>query len=236
MTDNIKPTVQEKSAWAKVPQAFNDWWNGDYSDESNPFRINSAAYWAWAGWSEAVRLNAQAVPDGWKLVPVQATPDMCKASVIYANGNAVYKNVAHEALEIEESIYSEVYAAMLSAAPAAPRPAQTEPAPDWTPTTENINALPEPVRRYIAELETNCDPAGTVRDLSIARDTIRALEASNRMLRDATPQPSRTAQPLTDEQAASLAKQLGWDTMPERFPLIVRAVEQAHRIGVKNER
>lgn len=68
---------------------------------------------------EAVRLNAQTVPDGWKLVPVQATPGMCKAAVIYANGNAVYKNVAHEALEIEESIYSEVYAAMLSAAPAA---------------------------------------------------------------------------------------------------------------------
>lgn len=78
---------------------------------------------------EAVRLNAQAVPDGWKLVPVQATPDMCRAAVIYANGNAVYKNVAHEALEIEESIYSEVYDAMLSAAPAAPaapQPAQAE--------------------------------------------------------------------------------------------------------------
>lgn len=46
-------------------------------------------------------------------------------------------------------------------------------------------------------------------------------------------QPSH--QPLTDEQAASLAKQLGWDTMPERFPLIVRSVEQAHGIGVKND-
>jgi len=50
---------------------------------------------------------------------------------------------------------------------------------------------------------------------------------------DGLAQPAQ--QPLTDEQAASLAKQLGWDTMPERFPLIVRAVEQAHRIGVKNE-
>lgn len=74
--------------------------------------------------AEAVRLNAPAVPVGMVLVPVQATPDMCKAAVIYANGNAVYKNVAHEALEIEERIYSEVYDAMLSAAPAAPQPAQ----------------------------------------------------------------------------------------------------------------
>lgn len=57
--------------------------------------------------------------------------------------------------------------------------------PNWLPIAENINALPEPIRLYIADLETNADPAGTVRDLAIARDTIRALEASNRMLRDA---------------------------------------------------
>ena len=54
----------------------------------------------------------------------------------------------------------------------------------WTPTPKNINALPEPVREYIHNLEANADPAGTVRGLAIARDTIRALEASNRMLRD----------------------------------------------------
>lgn len=54
----------------------------------------------------------------------------------------------------------------------------------WTPTSEKINALPEPVREYIHNLETHADPAGTVRDLTIAKDTIRALEASNRMLRD----------------------------------------------------
>lgn len=47
----------------------------------------------------------------------------------------------------------------------------------------------------------------------------------------AAPQPAQ--QRLTDEQAANLAKQLGWDTMPERFPLIVRAVEQALGIGVR---
>lgn len=57
------PTVQDKAAWAKVPQGFNEWWNSDYSDESNPFRINSAAYWALAGWSEAMRVQAQGVPD-----------------------------------------------------------------------------------------------------------------------------------------------------------------------------
>lgn len=33
-------------------------------------------------------------------------------------------------------------------------------------------------------LETNCDPSGTVRELAQAKDVIRELEASNRMLRD----------------------------------------------------
>lgn len=82
--------------------------------------------------------------------------------------------------------------ARLSAAPAA------QPDRDWTPAPENINALPDSVRQYISELETNCDPAGTVRSLSIALDTIRALEASNRMLRDAAP----AAQPMTEQEIA----------------------------------
>ena len=34
----------------------------------------------------------------------------------------------------------------------------------WTPTAENINALPLPLRRYIRDLETNADPAGTLRE------------------------------------------------------------------------
>ena len=34
----------------------------------------------------------------------------------------------------------------------------------WTPTAEATNALPEPLRSFIHELETNCDPAGLVRE------------------------------------------------------------------------
>lgn len=48
---------------------------------------------------------------------------------------------------------------------------------DWLPTAENINALPEPIRRFVHKLETRCDPAGDSRELTIARDTIRQLEA-----------------------------------------------------------
>lgn len=63
--------------------------------------------------------EARGVPQGWKLVPVEATRDMMAAAVIYANGNAVYKNVPAAALEIEESIYGEVYAAMIANTPPA---------------------------------------------------------------------------------------------------------------------
>jgi hypothetical protein len=47
---------------------------------------------------------------------------------------------------------------------------------DWTPTAENINALLEPLRIYIHDLNTVCDPTGDVRELF-------RLQTENRMLR-----------------------------------------------------
>ena len=47
----------------------------------------------------------------------------------------------------------------------------------WLPTAENINALPDPVRKYIHDLETNADPAGIIRENTIARDTVQSFEA-----------------------------------------------------------
>ncbi len=67
------------------------------------------------------RAEPVTIPAGWKLVPVDPTQAMCAAAVVFANGNAVYKNVAAEALQIEEAIYGEAYAAMLAAAPEAAR-------------------------------------------------------------------------------------------------------------------
>jgi hypothetical protein len=29
---------------------FNQWWQGDYDDIDNPYREDSPAYWAYAGW------------------------------------------------------------------------------------------------------------------------------------------------------------------------------------------
>jgi hypothetical protein len=47
---------------------------------------------------------------------------------------------------------------------------------DWTPTAANINALAEPLRVFIHDLNTVCDPAGDVRELF-------RLQTENRMLR-----------------------------------------------------
>lgn len=48
---------------------------------------------------------------------------------------------------------------------------------DWTPTADNVNALPEPLRRYISALETECDPSGTIRsEVHMRDDIVPALE------------------------------------------------------------
>ena len=46
----------------------------------------------------------------------------------------------------------------------------------WWPTVENINALPESLRKYIHDLETVCDPAGMVQEIAILREYKAALE------------------------------------------------------------
>ena len=47
----------------------------------------------------------------------------------------------------------------------------------WLPTPENVNALPEGIRRYVHDLETRCDPAGDGQKMALQADTIRGLDA-----------------------------------------------------------
>jgi hypothetical protein len=49
---------------------------------------------------------------------------------------------------------------------------------DWLPTAENVNALPDPLRRYIHDLETRADPSGDLRDKAIAQDEVAMLRAA----------------------------------------------------------
>ena len=53
-------------------EAFNNWWDSDYDDSTNPYERDSFAYWAWAGWQAALAHPAQE--------PV--CPE-CKAGVLY---------------------------------------------------------------------------------------------------------------------------------------------------------
>jgi hypothetical protein len=45
----------------------------------------------------------------------------------------------------------------------------------WLADPEHINVLPQPVRKYIHDLETNADPAGTVAENALLRDMVAAL-------------------------------------------------------------
>lgn len=66
-----------------------------------------------------------------------------------------------------------------------PRPAAWVQKPiwsNWKPTAENINRLPEPVRMHVYALETQCDPAGMVRENAQLRDTNEALQCMVRRL------------------------------------------------------
>lgn len=47
----------------------------------------------------------------------------------------------------------------------------------WLPDAQHINALPQPVRSYVHDLETNADPAGMVAENVLLRDLVEALEA-----------------------------------------------------------
>jgi hypothetical protein len=46
------------------------------------------------------------------------------------------------------------------------------------PTSEEINALPKRIRDFIMELETNADPAGTIREVGMLRDQVAQLSAA----------------------------------------------------------
>jgi hypothetical protein len=49
---------------------------------------------------------------------------------------------------------------------------------NWLPTSENINALPRPVRDYIMRLHANTDPAGEISRAMVAemeRDALRKM-------------------------------------------------------------
>jgi len=69
--------------WDKPTVAFDEWWNGDNDESTNPFRLESGAYWAWAGWKAAL---AQ---------PAHCQCPACKDGVLHASDCAVHTGPAY---------------------------------------------------------------------------------------------------------------------------------------------
>ena len=59
-----KRAMAADKLWDKPSVAFDEWWNGDNDESTNPFRLESGAYWAWAGWKAALAQPAQE-PVAW---------------------------------------------------------------------------------------------------------------------------------------------------------------------------
>jgi hypothetical protein len=54
-----KKAMAADKLWDRPSVAFDEWWNGDQDENTNPFRLESGAYWAWAGWKAALAQPAQ---------------------------------------------------------------------------------------------------------------------------------------------------------------------------------
>ena len=50
-----RAAAQDKlEKWDMPSEAFNNWWDSDYDDSTNPYEKDTFAYWAWAGWQAAL--------------------------------------------------------------------------------------------------------------------------------------------------------------------------------------
>ena len=55
-----RAAAQDKlETWDTPSEAFNEWWDSDYDDSTNPYELDTFAYWAWAGWQAALAQPAQ---------------------------------------------------------------------------------------------------------------------------------------------------------------------------------
>jgi hypothetical protein len=59
-----KRKMAANKLWDRPSVAFDEWWNNDNDESTNPFRLESGAYWAWAGWKAALAQPAQE-PVAW---------------------------------------------------------------------------------------------------------------------------------------------------------------------------
>ena len=109
---------------------------------------------------------------------------------------------------------------------------------DWQPTSKNINALPDPIRRFIYELETDADPAGTIRAKCIFEGQVKQLAAQLAEAQAATRR--ECAAILFADAAQEKAKAERWpvgsDSYRERMAWAQHFEALGHRMADVNRR
>ena len=77
--------ADKQKLWDKPSVAFDEWWNGDNDESTNPFRLESGAYWAWAGWKAALAQPVQE-PVAWKTMEAKY-PSLEKLDIRMGDGS-----------------------------------------------------------------------------------------------------------------------------------------------------
>ena len=91
---DIEQLKTQPTQWDTPSEAFNKWWNDDYDDSTNPFTVDTYAYWAWAGWQAALAQPAQEPPPWWPAVENILTEYGLQAIDFVADFNAAMKDAA----------------------------------------------------------------------------------------------------------------------------------------------
>jgi len=167
---------------------------------------------------------AQRVPDGSKLVRTDALKLALDFAVPAMERDRDSPSNSAWMVEAADRNINAVRA-MLAAAPAQPEqpaaPAGTPAAFPWPLKTDRPAAQDEPVMIYHGRCIIDCGEHGH-QDVEM----LKMIPAGTKLYTRQQP----ASKPMTLDQAAEIAKQLGWDSMPGSFPLIVRAVERFHNI------
>jgi len=110
--DSKRKAAQGKlEQWDMPSEAFNEWWDSDYDDSTNPYEKDTFAYWAWAGWQAALAQPAQE-PYGYVSIgdhPVfqKETPEIGRWETVYTTPPAAQP----ERKPLTDGQVSKIYAA-----------------------------------------------------------------------------------------------------------------------------
>lgn len=81
--------------WADIPKEFNDWWDADRLTQTNPFREDSPAYWAWEGWQARTALEQPEQEPHWLTKELMADYLDMIAEAISENSTEMLRHKAH---------------------------------------------------------------------------------------------------------------------------------------------